>query len=714
MPTPENIDTDAPKPKRLAIGVEGGFDGRGFTEVKETMLACYDEASKNIYTAPLEIIENNQYLENYVNTIVAMTSTDKKGVEAWEGDLREVEPLLNPAFFIQRKLPVDGPGLNLFKCDLCDKCDNLWLNLGTGFVGCGRKYYDGTGGNNHAIEHFQTVGEAEARFSVKIGTICPNIEYIDIYDYKADKFVKDPWLDEHLKHFGVDYNNSTKTEKTVTEMEIDLNKKLGNEWDVIQESGHDLIKAETTFGIENLGSTCYINAVIQALAVCEEVNSRFGNRTEFHELIKNLDKQEVEKLKDNYEFQIRKLFTNVIHGSNVDLGEHVEIRPRAFKVLIGKGHQEFATWSQQDSGEWFQHFLEVIDRNCRTETSPNLKNFKNPASFFTYQVEERLQCSQSQKWRVTSRSDNMIQVPINPDDARDNCIPFESTISRFFAPADISGFKSPETNQLGAAQKWTKMTSFPDLLMVQLGKFYFDDQWQPKKYNIEVDVPNEFSLAAFKNSSEKIADSELLPEEGPVEVQIDMVKVRQLVEMGFSENACKRAIHTVGEVSAGLDWLCGHLEDPDLNDPFQVFVAPVKTSGKNSIEFKAEDIMMITSMGFTEKQAKKALKNTDNNVARAADWIFSHMDELDDDDVDENDANKVSTEPEFTDGNAEYVLRAIISHMGSNATAGHYVSHVRKNVSEDKWVIVNDEKASHSVAPPKKMGYLYLFERKKY
>merc|ERR1712071_636379 len=163
----------------------------------------------------------------------------------------------------------------------------------------------------------------------------------------------------------------------------------------------------------------------------------------------------------------------------------------------------------------------------------------------------------------------------------------------------------------------------------------------------------------------------------------------------------------------------GHLEDPDLNDPFQVFVAApvVKNGGSSgSMEFKAEDLMMITSMGFTEKQAKKALKNTDNNVARAADWIFSHMDELDDDDVEENvsNENNVNAAPEFTDGNAEYVLRAIISHMGSNATAGHYVSHVRKNVSEDKWVIVNDEKASHSVAPPKKMGYLYLFERKKY
>merc|ERR1712173_92723 len=247
----------------------------------------------------------------------------------------------------------------------------------------------------------------------------------------------------------------------------------------------------------------------------------------------------------------------------------------------------------------------------------------------------------------------MIQVPINLEDAENNCIPFEATISRFFAPSDITGFKSPATGAMGNAQKWMKMTSFPDLLMVQLGKFYFDDTWQPKKHNVEVDVPNEFSLAAFKNSNERILDEDLLPEEGPVEVQVDMSKVSQLKEMGFSENACKRAIHATGEVQAGLDWLCGHLEDPDLNEPLYVKKVENKSSSGND-EFKPEDIMMITSMGFTEKQAKKALKSTDNNVARAADWIFSHMDELNDD----NDETEEKTENEvekFTDGTAEYV-----------------------------------------------------------
>ena len=37
---------------------------------------------------------------------------------------------------------------------------------------------------------------------------------------------------------------------------------------------------------------------------------------------------------------------------------------------------------------------------------------------------------------------------------------------------------------------------------------------------------------------------------------------------------------------------------------------------------------MLQSMGFTRLQCIKALRSTDNNVERAADWIFSHPDEI--------------------------------------------------------------------------------------
>ena len=38
--------------------------------------------------------------------------------------------------------------------------------------------------------------------------------------------------------------------------------------------------------------------------------------------------------------------------------------------------------------------------------------------------------------------------------------------------------------------------------------------------------------------------------------------------------------------------------------------------------------MMLTDMAFTRDQAIKALKETDNNVERAVDWIFNHPNDM--------------------------------------------------------------------------------------
>lgn len=56
---------------------------------------------------------------------------------------------------------------------------------------------------------------------------------------------------------------------------------------------------------------------------------------------------------------------------------------------------------------------------------------------------------------------------------------------------------------------------------------------------------------------------------------------------------------------------------------------------------------MVMSMGFTKEQATKALKATNNNLERAADWVFSHVSELDTLDMD---VDAQPPEPSFRDG----------------------------------------------------------------
>lgn len=61
---------------------------------------------------------------------------------------------------------------------------------------------------------------------------------------------------------------------------------------------------------------------------------------------------------------------------------------------------------------------------------------------------------------------------------------------------------------------------------------------------------------------------------------------------------------------------------------------------------------MLQSMGFSRSQCIKALQNTDNNVERAADWIFSHPDEInsEDDSTVMAASNSSISEGHFTDG----------------------------------------------------------------
>jgi len=119
---------------------------------------------------------------------------------------------------------------------------------------------------------------------------------------------------------------------------------------------------------------------------------------------------------------------------------------------------------------------------------------------------------------------------------------------------------------------------------------------------------------------------------------------------------------------------------------------------------------MVMSMGFSADMAAAALRNTDNNVERAVEWIFSHP---------EGEAQAAPQSSQGTgdeptqglkDGESRYRLAGFISHMGTSPHSGHYVCHI-KDETLGRWIIYNDNKVAVSEKPPKEFGYLYLYKR---
>jgi ubiquitin carboxyl-terminal hydrolase 5/13 len=106
-----------------------------------------------------------------VDAVLAAVGAERKEeVAAWTADKKQVSPFALTLQQLENGVKVPPTG---WKCSKCDKTENLWMNLTDGTILCGRRNWDGTGGNNHALEHFQ---ETKYPLAVKLGTITADLE----------------------------------------------------------------------------------------------------------------------------------------------------------------------------------------------------------------------------------------------------------------------------------------------------------------------------------------------------------------------------------------------------------------------------------------------------------------------------------------------------------------------------------------------------------
>uniref|UniRef100_A0A672RM19 Ubiquitin carboxyl-terminal hydrolase n=1 Tax=Sinocyclocheilus grahami TaxID=75366 RepID=A0A672RM19_SINGR len=591
-----------------------------------------------------------------------------------------------------------------WKCAKCEMRENLWLNLTDGSVLCGKWFFDGSGGNGHALEHYK---ETNFPLAVKLDTITP--DGADIYSFDEEEAVLDPHISEHLLHFGIDMLQMQRTENghhTDNHVQPRV-----SDWEVIQESSLKLkpVYGSGYTGIKNLGNSCYLSTTMQVLFSIPEFQRAYvGN------LQRIFDYSPLDPTQD-FSTQMAKLGHGLLSGQyskppmKSELIEQVMkeeykqlqrgISPKMFKALVSKGHPEFSSNRQQDAHEFFLHLINLVERNS--------SGSENPSDVFRFLVEERVQCCQTQKVRYTQRVDYLMQLPVPLEaasnreeliayeskrkEAEENMrpppepvrarIPFTACLQAFTEPENVPDFWSSALQAKSAGVKTSRFASFPEYMIVQIKKFTFGVDWVPKKLDVSVDVPDFLDLNRLRATGLQAGEAELPDITPPIVIsedtrgekispEIDESSVMQLAEMGFPLEACRKAVYYTGNMGAEMafNWIIAHMEEPDFAEPLAIptYLEPdlpgpsFPTSSVLDNQPPEESISILTSMGFPRHHTIQALKAT----------------------------------------------VSVLLHL----------LHVQPNSNSDvfyfpRWLIYNDHKICLSERPPKDLGYMYFYRR---
>ena len=577
-------------------------------------------------------------------------------------------------------------GLDLGHCSMCDLKENLWLCLQCGNLGCGRAQFGGTGGNGHGLRHTELTSHAPA---VKLGSITPE-GTADIYCYACNDERTDPELVAHLAHWGINIAERQKTEKSLVEMQIEQN--LRWEFSMTTEDGKELepMFGQGFTGLKNLGNSCYMASILQCLFSMPAFQDRYYHPKDHPPACQTPA--------EDLEIQLRKMADGLLSGryshpdSDVVASEYSPeiphqkgLVPAMLKRLIGRGHEEFSTMRQQDAFELLLHLLKLITRSSHPAA------LSDPVQSFRFVMEQRLQCTSCRKVRYRTDEQDNISVPVpvrrklrvvngDPKDEKQKD-EFEPVTLKecldVFTGSELVEFKCPACGSKDGFTKSSMFKTFPDTLAVNARRFELVN-WVPTKLDVPVVVGDEpFDLDAYKSFG-KQENEELLPEDtgdmdgANVGFTPNETALAQLEGMGFPRIRCEKALHATGNTDAetAMAWLFEHMEDPDIDTPLSVGSVTGHGAGGG---VNPESIETLGAMGIGAPQARKALNETDGDVNRALDWVFSHPD--DQGDFGDEDLNAVVEGEKKIAGNAElpatFKLQSIVCHKGASIHAGY-------------------------------------------
>ena len=373
----------------------------------------------------------------------------------------------------------------------------------------------------------------------------------DIYSYDEDDMVEDSNLAVHLAHWGINMLKMEKSDRSMADLEIELNQKYGEasmieeansklqpvygpgkslEFAAVDEAVDSLFRVGYT-GMRNLGNSCYMNSVMQVLFTLKDFQEKYFDHCDFY--FDHAAKNTQQNPAVDFNAQTAKLAFGLLSGrysraipadDDVSLHSPSGIRPQMFRSLIGRNHPDFGTKQQQDAAEFLSYFIEQVHNHCRKDPKPDA--FVDPSACFQFELEERIYYPATNQVRYLTRDDCMFRLNVSLEASKNMhevlqynknkqemeqqgkpvhdlpvvrpIVPLLQSVSQWAEPEEINDYKLKRDGPTITIKKTQRFLTFPDYLFVQLKKYTFNNDWTPRKIDVSMDIPDELDLSSLR------------------------------------------------------------------------------------------------------------------------------------------------------------------------------------------------------------------------
>ena len=415
------------------------------------------------------------------------------------------------------------------KCGDCDLTHGLWSCLSCSTISCGRRQFDGSGGNGHALAHYDKEGHPLA---IRLGTIASKSP--EVYCYACDSMTS---VDEKLSLYLDELRASEETSQIKREQSLLEQEKTGSS--LVDEStttsSKNAFPDGTLMGIRNLGNTCYISVILHLLFVNGSISIENAHFLDCH---KNPN--------SCLECQLLKIGTAL---SNPKPASYGGLLPVPFRRLLMNVLPALTSSSaQQDAVEFLQAFLPKL---ACLGSFKRLVDASFPASMISF-----IECQNCHFERIIPLSaEEFSPIVVIPEDS------VISALSKYFTPERVNDCENCAIPQY--AQNFIRVSSIiPKFILIQLYVFEF--------VNGEV-VKAPIGLSLFSIDREFPASMIKTKR-----MQHEPQHLNELLGLGFSKQHIERAmknVHNPSDINVLIDWLCsnppmshGELSAPESED----------------------------------------------------------------------------------------------------------------------------------------------------